>query len=231
MATVYIPSVLEGSSGQVPTVQADGQVEMATPATPVTSVSGTSPIASSGGTTPAISLNDGGVTLAKMADLATAKIIGRSTAGTGVPEAIDCTAAGRALIDDADAAAQRTTLGLGALAVLGTVGAAQIDNKAVILAKLDDIATNTVIGRVTAGSGVPAALTATNLNTILATINLDFGSNTVNAGAFKVGGTQVVGSQGAAVADAAGGVVIDLEARAALNALLARLRTHGIIAT
>jgi hypothetical protein len=42
---------------------------------------------------------------------------------------------------------------------------------------------------------------------------------------------KVVGAQGAAVADATGGVVIDAEARTALNALLARLRTHGLIAT
>lgn len=49
---------------------------------------------------------------------ATAKVLGRATAGTGAVEEIDCTAAGRALLDDADAAAQRTTLGLGALATL-----------------------------------------------------------------------------------------------------------------
>jgi hypothetical protein len=42
---------------------------------------------------------------------------------------------------------------------------------------------------------------------------------------------KVVGAQGAAVADATGGIVIDAEARTALNALLARLRTHGLIAT
>lgn len=50
---------------------------------------------------------------------------------------------------------------------------------------------------------------------------------------FKSNGVQVVGGQGAAVADAAGGIVIDAEARTALNALLARLRAatgHGLIA-
>ncbi len=46
-------------------------------------------------------------------------LIGAVTAGA-VTE-IACTAAGRALLDDADAAAQRTTLGLGAVAVLATV--------------------------------------------------------------------------------------------------------------
>lgn len=47
---------------------------------------------------------------------ATDKLLGRSTAGAGVIEEIPLTAAGRALIDDVDAAAQRTTLGLGTLA-------------------------------------------------------------------------------------------------------------------
>jgi hypothetical protein len=41
---------------------------------------------------------------------ATNKILGRATAGAGVVEEISCTAAGRALLDDADAAAQRGTL-------------------------------------------------------------------------------------------------------------------------
>ena len=42
---------------------------------------------------------------------ATDRLLGRSTAGTGDVEEIICTAAGRALLDDADAAAQLVTLG------------------------------------------------------------------------------------------------------------------------
>ena len=53
------------------------------------------------------------VTYAKMQNVsATDKLLGRSTAGAGDVEEIACTAAGRALLDDVDASAQRTTLGL-----------------------------------------------------------------------------------------------------------------------
>lgn len=64
------------------------------------------------------------VTYDKMQDTsATDKILGRSTAGAGTVEEITCTAAGRAVLDDADAAAQRTTLGL----VIGTDVPAESD--------------------------------------------------------------------------------------------------------
>lgn len=45
--------------------------------------------------------------------LATDKLLGRATAGTGAVEEITCTSAGRNILDDVDAAAQRTTLGVG----------------------------------------------------------------------------------------------------------------------
>lgn len=47
----------------------------------------------------------------------------------------------------------------------------------------------------------------------------------------KIAGTKVLGAQGAAVADPAGGAVIDVEARVQLSLLLARERAHGLIAT
>lgn len=47
---------------------------------------------------------------------ATDRVLGRVSSGAGDGEEITCTAAGRALLDDADASAQRTTLGLGSLA-------------------------------------------------------------------------------------------------------------------
>lgn len=62
------------------------------------------------------------VTYAKMQNIsATDKILGRSSAGAGDAQEIACTAAGRALIDDADAAAQRATLSLGAFATANSV--------------------------------------------------------------------------------------------------------------
>lgn len=62
-------------------------------------------------------IDNDAVTYAKMQNVsATDKVLGRSTAGAGDTEEITCTAFGRSLIDDADAAAGRTTLAAAALA-------------------------------------------------------------------------------------------------------------------
>ena len=59
----------------------------------------------------AITIDNDAVTYAKLQNVsATDRVLGRSTAGAGDVEEITCTAAGRALLDDADAAAQRVTL-------------------------------------------------------------------------------------------------------------------------
>lgn len=64
-----------------------------------------------------ITIDNDAVTYAKMQNVsATDKLLGRSTSGAGDVEEITCTSAGRALLDDANASAQRTTLGL----VIGT---------------------------------------------------------------------------------------------------------------
>lgn len=58
-------------------------------------------------------INNSAVVYAKIQNVSTTdRVLGRQSAGAGVVEEITCTSAGRALIDDLDAAAQRTTLGL-----------------------------------------------------------------------------------------------------------------------
>jgi hypothetical protein len=72
-------------------------------------------------------LNDAAVTYAKIQHISgTDKILGRFSANAGHPEEITCTAAGRALLDDVDAAAQRATLG--AAATSHTHSASAIDS-------------------------------------------------------------------------------------------------------
>ena len=52
----------------------------------------------------------------------------------------------------------------------------------------------------------------------------------VRAATVKVGGTQVVGAQASPIAAPAGGATVDAEVRAAVAAILAALRGHGLIA-
>ena len=61
-------------------------------------------------------IENGSISYAQIQDVsATDKVLGRATAGAGDIEEIACTAAGRALLDDATAAAQLTTLGIGSV--------------------------------------------------------------------------------------------------------------------
>lgn len=124
---------------------------------------------------------------------ATDKLLGRSTAGAGDIEEIPLTAAGRALIDDADAAAQRTTLGLGnvdntsdankpvstaqATADALKVDKAIFDANTILKADADDtpialaVGASQVIGRKAAGGIV--SMTMAELKAILALVAAD----------------------------------------------------------
>ena len=127
------------------------------------------------------------VTYAKMQDVSvTDRLLGRQTAGAGVVEEIPLTAAGRALIDDADATAQRATLGLGTLATQnGTFSGASsgtntgdqdLSGLMVKANNLSDL-TNTTTARTNLGLGTLATLSTvgtteiTNAAVTMAKIN------------------------------------------------------------
>ena len=147
---------------------------------------------------------------------ATDRVLGRSTAGAGDIEEIACTAAGRALIDDASASAQRTTLGL----VIGTdVQAWDADLDAVAALA----ATAGILSRTGAGAFAARTLTGTASNISVAdgtgaaanpTIDL------VNAGP---GATGPIGS--ATVAP-----VVTIDAKGRVTALTSATITAGLSA-
>lgn len=133
------------------------------------------------GTVATAGISDNAVTYAKVQDVtATDRLLGRASLGAGDIEEIACTAAGRALLDDVDASAQRTTLGLGALAtqgdgdkgditVSGTGATWNIDSATVDIAELADTLNLASNGTVTVGDfrgGVltPAQITVSPQN-------------------------------------------------------------------
>ena len=77
-------------------------------------------------------ITNSSVTYAKIQNVsATDRLLGRSSAGSGVVEEITCTAAGRALLDDANATAQIATLGLSASGGSNSIGFLQSGTGAV----------------------------------------------------------------------------------------------------
>lgn len=86
--------------------------------------------------------------------------------------------------------------------------------------------TLTVANAATVRTSISAA--KSGVNTDITELN---GASQVDVSSrYEVAGTQVVGAQEPAIPDAAGGITVDTEARAALNALLAAARAHGLIA-
>lgn len=116
----------------------------------VSSVTGTAPIASTGGTTPVISLNDDGITDAKLRNSGGLSVIGRSANTSGDPA--DITAG-----SDGDVLRRAgTVLGFGQIVTAG------ITDANVTYAKIQNVsATDKVLGRSTAGAGVVEEIACT----------------------------------------------------------------------
>ena len=218
-----------GTSGQVLKTSASGLPEWAAAGSgTVTSVAVSStdlsvsgsPITTSGTFT--LNIATAAVTLAKMADMATASFLGRNTAATGVPEVLSMSTARTMLgiaavtakgdllgystapekvpigtdgfvlmADSAQALGLKWAPAAGAgtvtsvavsstdLSVTGSpiTGAGtitlDINTAAVSLAKMANLATQTFIGRNTAGTGVPEALSMSTARTMLSINNVE----------------------------------------------------------
>jgi hypothetical protein len=116
-------------------------------------------------TTPATSLTDNSVTFAKMQDIATDRLIGRDTPGSGDPEEISV---GGGLEFTGTAGIQRSALTGDVTASAGS-GSTTIANDAVTNAKLANMANATVKARNTAGTGDPEDVTMAQLAVLLGT--------------------------------------------------------------
>src|SRR5574343_398490 len=114
-------SIITGDSNRSLTIS--GTADISGTNTGDQTITLTGDVTGSGTSSFAATIANDAVTYAKIQNVsATDKVLGRSTAGAGDIEEIACTAAGRALIDDADATAQRSTLGLGSIATQNSNG-------------------------------------------------------------------------------------------------------------
>lgn len=89
------------------------------------------------------------------------------------------TSFGRSLLDDADAATARTTLGLGALSTLNTVGTTEVDDDSVTNSKLSEMGPNTVKINNTSLTANPTDLTMGNSTVLGRTSASDIKAMTV----------------------------------------------------
>lgn len=140
------------------------------------------------GTIGTAGIGDGQVTLAKLANMATDRLLGRDTAGSGVPE--ELTVGGG--VEFTGSGIQRSALTGDVTATAGSASTT-IAAGVVTLAKMADIATDRLIGRDTAGTGAPEALTVTG--------GLEFTGTGIQRSALTGDVTATAGSNTTAIAN------------------------------
>lgn len=129
----------------------------------------------------ATTIANGAVTLAKQANMATASVVYRKTAGSGAPEVNTVATLKTDLgLTGTNSGDQTITL-TGDVTGSGTGSfAATIAAGAVTLAKMANMATASLIYRKTAGSGAPEVNTLATLKTDLALVKADVGLGSVD---------------------------------------------------
>lgn len=166
------------------------------------------------------SVDAGHITLARMANIATASFIGRATAGTGTPEALTGTQA-TTLLDTFTSALKGLTPASGGgttnflradgswaspgggvsdgdkgdITVSGGGAAWAIDAGVVTLAKQADLAANSIIGNNTGSAATPLALTSSQVRTL---INVADGATANSSDATLLDRANHTGTQAAA---------------------------------
>ena len=105
-------------------------------------------------------ITDANVTYAKIQNVTPNKLLGRTTAGSGVVEEVTCTTLAQTFLTKTSAADQRTALELQPLAIKTTVGTADIDAASVTFAKMQGLGADKVVGAITAGAPVEIPCTS-----------------------------------------------------------------------
>lgn len=116
----------------------------------------------------------------------------------------------------------------GDIIVSGTGSVLTVDAGAITLAKMANLAQDTIIGRATAGAGVPEALTATQVKTVLALSNVD---NTSDANKPVSSAQQTALDAKVSTADVTTQAWGDADTSIATTAFVDRLRDLPLIRT
>lgn len=151
--TLTITRAQEGTSATAKNI-ADKTYRIMAPLTAKTLLDDIEPLLLGTSRVTTVMIQNAAITLAKQANISTGSIMGRSTAGSGVPEVL--TALPFALSGDISTVAGANVAAIGADKVL----TAMIANSQVTLAKIANIATARVLGRASGGSGVVEELSS-----------------------------------------------------------------------